>query len=143
MLSKDYIVGLTDGEGSFTFYVRPPSKKYQAKSWRIECHFYIKMREDELPLLKEVHHFFGCGRISFQRDKRLNHRNCYRFEVSDLDSLALVVIPFFKENHLYSVNRKNDFKAFCKAIDLVRKKAQQNKSGLREVLRLKRQMHKK
>ena len=45
MLSKEYIVGLTDGEGSFTVYLRPPSRKYQAKHWRVECHYYLKLRK--------------------------------------------------------------------------------------------------
>lgn len=141
MLSIDYIVGLTDGEGSFTAYVRPPRQEHQSKSWRVECHFYLKMREDELPLLKEVKKFFDCGRLSFQRDGRRNHRSCYRFEISDIANIKEKVIPLFKEHSPCSVNRKNDFKLFCRILALVERRAQQSKTGLATIIRLKARMH--
>jgi len=141
MLSKHYIVGLIDGEGSFTLYIRAPQIEHQAKSWRVECHFYVKMGKQELPLLQEVKDFFGCGRVSLQRDKRPNHRDCYRFEISNLKEIKSIVIPFFKKNPLHGTSRKNDFELFCKIIDLVNKKAHQNKKGLKKVLKMKAQMH--
>lgn len=141
MLSKHYIVGLVDGEGSFTLYIRTPKAEHQSKSWRVECHFYIKMGEQELPLLQEVKRFFGCGRISFQRDKRPNHRDCYRFEVSNLKEIKGVIIPFFKKNSLHSISHKNDFKLFCKIIDLVDKKVHQSENGIKKITKLKAQMH--
>lgn len=142
MLSKDYIIGLTDGEGSFTAYLRPPDKKYGAKNYRIECHYYIKLRKEELGLLKEVKRFFNCGRISFQKDKRENHSDCYRFEISDLESIKKKVIPLFKKNAPKSFSRKKDFNLFLKIIGLVDKKSHQTAKGLKEIIRLKSQMHK-
>ena len=65
MLSSDYIVGLTDGEGSFTAYIRPPKKEHGSKSHRIECHYYIKLREDDVDLLRNVYRFFKVGRVVF------------------------------------------------------------------------------
>ena len=53
-LSADYIVGLTDGEGSFTIYLNPPNKRHGSVNYRVQCRYYIKMREDELPLLEKV-----------------------------------------------------------------------------------------
>jgi len=141
MLSKHYIVGLIDGEGSFTLYIRAPKIEHQAKSWRVECHFYVKMGEQELPLLKEVKRFFGCGRISFQRDRRPNHRDCYRFEISNLKEIKSIVIPFFLINPLHSVSRKNDFELFYKIIKSVDKKAHQTKKGIKRIMELKDQMH--
>ncbi|MCG2719359.1 MAG: LAGLIDADG family homing endonuclease [Nanoarchaeota archaeon] len=141
MLTKDYILGLTDGEGSFTVYVRPPDKKHQAKSWRIEFHYYLKMREDELPLLKEIKKFFGCGSISFQKDKRQNHRNCYRFEINDRVNLKNKIIPLFKKNSPRSSNRKKDFQLFCRIFELVEKKAQRTSAGLKKIKEIKSRMH--
>ncbi len=140
MLSEDYVVGLTDGEGSFTVYVRPPKKQHGAKSYRFECHYYLKMREDELPLLKKLKKFFGCGRISFQKDKRKNHKDCYRFEVSNLENIKNRVIPLFKRNFPKSINRKRDFTIFCNIIGLLDKK--QTKKGLKKIMKLKSEMHK-
>jgi len=120
MLSEDYIVGLTDGEGSFTVYLRPS----KISNWnnRIECHYYLKLRKEELPLLKKVKKFFRCGRISLQIDKRPNHSDCYRFEISDLNNIQLKVIPLFKKRALHSINRKNDFRLFCRIVAIAKKK---------------------
>jgi len=145
MLSADYIIGLTDGEGSFTVYIHPPRKigKYSTKHYRVECHYYIKLREDELPLLKEVKRFFDCGNIYLQKDKRLNHRNCYRFEISSLQKIAEVVIPFFQKHRLRSVNRINDFNLFCRIFEILRNKNRRSltKKELEKIRKLKSQMH--
>lgn len=141
MLSADYIVGLTDGEGSFTVYIRPPDKKRGAKNYRVECHYYLKLREDDLPLLKKVNQFFSCGKISFQKDNRPNHRDNYRFEITNLKALKEVIIPFFKQYFLQS-KRVKDFKLFCRIVQAVLKKEHQNKRGLKKIQQWKSQMHK-
>ena len=74
-LSADYIVGLTDGEGCFYVEARTPIGAH--KTPRVELHFFIKLREDELFLLKKVKKFFGCGGIYRQKEYRANQRNCY------------------------------------------------------------------
>ena len=146
MLSPDYIVGLTDGEGSFTVYLHPPRKIgcYTTKHYRVECHYYIKLREDELPLLKEVKKFFNCGNVYLQKDKRLNHRNCYRFEISSYRKIAEVVIPFFQKHPLHSVGRRKDFNLFCKIFQIVGNKNKQSltEEELERIRKLKSQMHK-
>ena len=146
MLSADYIVGLTDGEGSFSVFLRSPDKKRAryTKYYRVECHYYIKLREDELPLLEEVKKFFNCGFLYLQKDKRPNHRNCYRFEISSYKKIAEVVIPFFQEYPLHSPNRRNDFSLFCKIFETVKNKSGKHLANreLERVRLLKSQMHK-
>lgn len=139
MLSCDYIVGLTDGEGSFCAYIRKPDKK----TWntRVECHFYIKMREDELPLLKKVKQFFACGRIDFQKESRVNQRDSYRFQISDIKNLKDKIIPFFRKNQLMS-QRYRDFKLFCRIVDMVYRKRHFTKRGITIIKKIKSQMHK-
>jgi len=146
MLSSDYIVGLTDGEGSFCIYLHPPRKigRYATKHYRAECHYYVKLREDELPLLEEVKKFFNCGNIYLQKDKRSNHRNCYRFEISSYEKIREVVIPFFQKYSLHGVNRRNDFNLFCKIFKIVGNKNRKSltKKELERIRELKSQMHK-
>lgn len=146
MLSSDYIVGLTDGEGSFSVFLHAPNGKRakDTKYYRVECHYYIKLREDELPLLNKVKKFFNCGFIYLQKDKRPNHRNCYRFEISNFRKIAEVVIPFFKNHPLYSINRRNDFNLFCKIFDIVKNRNEKH-LAIKEVKKIKNliiQMHK-
>ena len=139
-LSADYIVGLTDGEGSFTVYIRPPSKKEGSVHYRIQCRYYIKLREDDLPLLREVQKFWGCGKIYFQREYRTNQRDNWRFEIFDWGTLENVVVPFFEEHPLQS-KRIKDFRLFCKILGLALQKAHHTEKGIEEILKLKSQMH--
>ncbi|KKS37513.1 MAG: hypothetical protein A3G49_00955 [Candidatus Sungbacteria bacterium RIFCSPLOWO2_12_FULL_41_11] len=141
MLSPDYIVGLTDGEGSFTAYIRPPKKEHGSKSYRIECHYYIKLRDDDRLLLENVKKFFRVGRVSFQRENRPNHHHAYRFEVTNLNDLQSVIIPFFEKHKLQS-KRITDFELFKKILRAVLRKEHQNKDGLKEIQQWKSKMHK-
>ena len=140
MLSADYIVGLTDGEGSFTIYLLPPKKEHGSVNYRVQCRYYIKMREDELPLRLKVQRFWGCGKIYFQREYRKNQRDNYRFEIFNYTLLKRVVVPFFKQHPLES-KRIKDFELFCKILDLAITKAHRTKKGLQKIIKLKSQMH--
>ena len=140
ILSADYIVGLTDGEGSFTVYLLPPKKEHGSISYRVQCRYYIKMREDELPLLEKVKQFWGCGKIYFQREYRKNQRDNYRFEVFNYDLLKNVVVPFFERHQLES-KRIKDFELFCQILNLAISKAHHTKRGLQKIMKLKSQMH--
>ena len=140
ILSADYIVGLTDGEGSFTVYLLPPNKKHGSVSYRVQCRYYIKMREDDLPLLEKVQKCWGCGKIYFQKEYRENQRNNYRFEIFNYESLKKVVVPFFKRHPLES-KRIKDFQIFCEVLDLAIAKAHHTKDGLAKIAQLKSQMH--
>ncbi len=139
-LSADYIVGLTDGEGSFSVYLNPPNKKHGSINYRVQCRYYIKMREDELPLLEKVKDFWGCGKIYFQKEYRENQRDNYRFEIFNYDLLKNVVVPFFKEHKLEG-KRIKDFNLFCQILDLAIKKAHQTKKGLEKIKKLKERLH--
>jgi hypothetical protein len=140
VLSADYIVGLTDGEGSFTVYLLPPKKEHGSVSYRVQCRYYIKMREDDLPLLEKVQKFWGCGKIYFQREYRKNQRDNYRFEIFNYDVLEQVVVPFFKRHPLES-KRVRDFELFCQILDLAIAKAHHTKGGLQKIMELKSKMH--
>lgn len=140
MLSSDYIVGLTDGEGSFTAYIRPPKKEHGSKSYRIECHYYIKLRDDDKPLLENVKKFFGAGRVVFQRENRPHHHHMYRFEITNLLQLKKLIVPFFEKNKLRSKKIK-DFELFRKTVHSVLKKEHQTLRGLTKIKRWKSKMH--
>jgi hypothetical protein len=54
-LSKDYIVGLVDGEGSFTVYVRNAEKSLETKRRvTIEPRFYVKLIEEDKEILERL-----------------------------------------------------------------------------------------
>ena len=142
MFTKDYIVGLVDGEGSFTAYVQNPLKPNKSKRRvKVEPRFYVKLVEEDKAILYELKKYFNCGNVYFQKDSRKNHKNCYRFEVTDRKHLAEKIIPFFKENKLKFSTKKRDFKIFCQIMQLVIKGVHLNPNGLEKIFLLKQKMH--
>ena len=130
MISNDYIVGLTDGEGCFYVGIRYPKKAH--KTVRVEPHFYIKLKGDDLSLLKKVKKSFGCGAIYYQNEKRLNHSACYRFEINSLRDLKRKLIPFFEKYPLQSKKRK-EFKIFKQIFKLTEQREHKTSSGLKKI----------
>jgi len=142
MLNSDYIVGLVDGEGSFTVYVRNPNSKDNAtRRVKAEPRFYLKLIEKDKNILYKLKKFFGCGNVYFQRDKRKNHQDCYRYEVANRDDLVNIIIPFFKKNQLKLSSKRKDFEIFRKIMKEIKKGRHLTKSGLKELYQLKRKMH--
>ncbi len=142
MLSKDYIVGLVDGEGSFTAYVRDPNKPTKVKRRvKIEPRFYLKLIEKDKLILDELKKFFNCGNVYFQKDGRKNHQNCYRFEVANRKDLEEIIIPFFKENILQFPSKKKDFRIFCDLMERIKKGEHLSSEGLSNLYKIKQQMH--
>lgn len=138
MVSADYIVGLTDGEGCFYVNVRPPGVK--RFNYRVETHFYLKLRSDEYPLLKKVKDFFGCGAIYFQKEKRSNHSPCYRYEINNREDVSQKLIPFFKKHPLQS-KKRHDFEIFCRIVEIINRREHLTEEGLEEIRRLKSRMN--
>ena len=132
MLSADYIIGLVDGEGSFS--VRIPNKNRRSK---IELTFSLKLRHQDREILEELQKFFECGNIYIQRDKRENHSLCYRFEVHNKKDIIEKIIPFFEKNPPKIQSRKRDFLLFKEIIEL----SQLTNLDIEKINFLKQQMH--
>lgn len=135
MVSADYIVGLTDGEGCFYVNVGTDKRFPQARP-QVETHFYIKLTEEEYPLLEKVRKFLGCGFIYLQKEKRLNHAQCYRFEINSQRDIHKFLLPFFKEHPLQS-NKKRNFEIFRKISLMVKNKEHLTDKGFQKVVQLK------
>lgn len=137
MLKSDYIIGLVDGEGSFTFHLNTnPTRRN-----RIEPRFYLKLRAEDKELLDALRNFFKCGKVYIQRDQRPNHSLCYRFEVGNRLDLFNTIIPFFERHQLKSKSKRRDFKLFCHAMYLIADGAHLKKEGIEKLLLLKSKMH--
>ena len=141
-ISPDYIVGLVDGEGSFTIYVRDPqSKKEVKRRVRVEPRFYLKLIEKDKEILYSLQEYFKCGNVYYQPDKRDNHQNCYRYEVVRRSDLVNIIIPFFKKHQLRLRSKQIDFKIFVKMMELIMKNTHLTKNGLSNLYALKQKMH--
>jgi hypothetical protein len=142
MLNPNYVIGLVDGEGSFTVYVRnPDSTKLVERRVRAEPRFYLKLIEKDKGILYELKKFFGCGNVYFQKDTRKNHQNCYRYEVANRKDIQEKIIPFFKKNLLQLRSKQNDFKIFCDIMQRIKNNEHLTEIGLRNLYRVKTLMH--
>lgn len=141
-ITKDYIVGLVDGEGSFTVYVKnPESITKTVRRVKAEPKFYLKLIEKDKNILYQLQKFFGCGNIYFQKENRPRHQQCYRYEVNNRVDLGNIIIPFFKRNSLKFISKRNDFKLFCKIFTKIKKGEHLTKKGLMEIFKIKQFMH--
>jgi len=141
-LNPEYVVGLVDGEGSFTIYVRNPDvEKTVARRVVVEPKFYIKLIERDKDILYALQDFFGCGSVYFQKDTRPNHQHCYRYEVFRWEDLQTIIIPFFTKHKLRFVSKRNDFEIFCSMMALLTQGVHKTDTGLRKLFKLKQRMH--
>jgi len=142
VISKDYVVGLVDGEGSFTAYIRDPNKPTKVKRRvKVEPRFYLKLIEKDKPVLDKLRKFFDCGNVYFQKDNRKNHQACYRFEVANRRDLTEKIVPFFKENQLKFPSKRKDFEIFCDLMIRINKGEHLTPDGLRNLYSIKQKMH--
>ncbi len=142
MLDPSYIVGLVDGEGSFTVYIRNPDDKKKVKRRVVvEPRFYIKLVERDKRIFYELMSFFRCGNVYIQRDRRTNRQNCYRYEVGKRADLENIIIPFFKKHPPFLSSKREDFAIFCKLMEGIKRRKHLFQNGLRELYKMKSKMH--
>lgn len=141
MLNAEYITGLIDGEGSFTVYVYDGKNTNRKRRVRVEPKFCVKFKEEDKSILYDLKKFFKCGNIYLQKDNRLNHKNCYRYEVSKRYDLLNIIIPFFKKYPVKLKSKQRDFIIFCKIMKEIELKKHLTSSGLTKLYQLKQKMH--
>ena len=142
VFTPDYVVGLVDGEGSFTVYIKNPnSQKKTERRTKAEPRFYLKLIERDKNILYGLKKFFSCGNVYFQKDSRPNHQNCYRYEVTNRDDLEKYIIPFFLKYEPKFNSKRKDFQIFCELMKMIRKREHLNRRGLSKMYQIKKEMH--
>jgi hypothetical protein len=141
MIEANYVVGLSDGEGCFYVSLTERDKIKNPKAHILaRSHFYIKLRADDLSILKEIKDFLGFGHIYFQKEKRKNHSACYRFEVSSNED-KLKLIQFFRKYPLHSPKKKRDFEIFVQVSQMIINQDHFSTEGVAKIRQLKAKMH--
>ncbi|HEY4516114.1 MAG TPA: LAGLIDADG family homing endonuclease [Candidatus Paceibacterota bacterium] len=139
IVSNEYIVGLTDGEGCF--YVNVRKSSLYRMGFNVQLHFHIKMQEKDRFLLEKVKNTLKCGAVYFQKEQRVNHAQCYRYSISSYSDVLKILIPFFKQYPLQSFSKQKNFELFCKVAKLVQSKDHLTKDGLERIRKLKAKMN--
>ena len=138
-VSNDYIVGLTDGEGCF--YVNVSKSDSYRSGFRIQLHFHIKLKDIDKEVLDKVNNSLNCGNVYFQKEKRSNHSQCYRYTVSSKEDIFEKIIPFFRNNQLQTVSKRKSFEIFCQIADLVKDGVHLTEEGIYKIKTLKSNMN--
>ena len=135
VVSEEYVVGLTDGEGCF--YVNMWNSSLYRMGVGIQMHFHLKMQENDRTLLEKVRNTLGCGAVYFQKERRANHCQCYRYTVSSQGDILNKIIPFFEKYPLQSVSKQKNFGIFCQIARLLKAKKHLTEEGVQQIRQLK------
>src|SRR3989338_2758664 len=135
IVANEYVVGLTDGEGCF--HVNMANFPTYKSGVRVQMHFHIKMQEKDRPLLEKIKNSLKCGEVYFQKEKRANHCQCYRYTVFSQQDISNTIIPFFKKYPLQSVSKRESFEAFAKISRLMGRHEHLTKKGIKKIKLLK------
>lgn len=138
-VSPDYIVGLTDGEGCFYVLVKPPYNRNGGAI--VQLSFLIKVKEEDKVILDKIKDALNCGSVYFQKEKRLNHSQCYRYTVNSHRDIIKKIIPFFNKYPLQSISKKRNFLIFCEIARLVKNGDHHGSGGIKRIKSLKSQMN--
>jgi hypothetical protein len=97
-LSPEYIVGFTDGEGSFTLH----SSKRRSSRYGLFVTPSLSLSQNTASedLLLDVKRFFGCG---FLRKER----GTTKYEVRSLKDLKETILPFFEKSPLRTAKKRD------------------------------------
>ena len=135
-----WVVGFVDGEGCFCVSINRNSTS--RTGWQVIPEFVVTQGQKSLSSLEELKTFFGCGNI-FVNHRYDNHReHLYRFCVRSLKDLREKVIPFFKSNQLRTA-KSEDFKNFCKAMELIDQDEHLTLDGIAKIARVASLMNRK
>ena len=126
-LDPFYITGFTEGEGSF--YVGILSRKMKT-GWEIRPSFSLSQNEKDTELIYSLVDFFGCG---FVRPSKGDQT--VKYEVRSLKDLQEKIIPHFEKYQLKG-RKQQDFIAFKKAVEIMKKNKHLEKEGLMEITSL-------
>lgn len=116
MISAEYIIGFTDGEGCFYVQIRTDH--------RIVLRYFITQRYDNKKVLEDIHTFFGVGYVHLKKQEwgkeyRRSRRPSYVFEVTKQLDIQQVIVPFFRKHQLLGVKRFS-FEKFARIADIVK-----------------------
>ena len=104
-----YIVGFSDGEGSFNCSWR--KRDDFLIGWKIAPVFNISQKDRTI--LARIKDHLHCGTIRFRKD------GVWAYEVDNSKTLIDTIIPFFKKHPFLSDKKTRDFVRFQKIVDIV------------------------
>lgn len=139
LITIGWIVGFVDGEGCFSIsLVRQPdrdNRRGYRTGWQVNPRFAVTQGERSREALEALAGFFGVGRIYANRRWDNHKENLLRYDVSRLQELNEVIVPFFRAHPLRTAKRF-DFQQFSRCLQLISAGEHTQPAGLVKVLEL-------
>ncbi len=126
-----YLAGFADGEGSFNVSFR--KRNDYAMPWKVSLCFNVSQRDKVILALFKQH--LKCGTMRSRPD------GVWYYEVNNFTALVENVIPFFDRFSFLSAKKQRDFAKFKQIALLIRDGKHQTKSGIGEILEVRRDMN--
>jgi len=124
MLTPDYIIGLTDGEGCFLVQIRTDC--------RIVLRYFITQRFDNKEPLDKVFEFFKIGYVYRKFQGNDKKKMTFVYEVTKQNDIQNVIIPFFRNYPLQGVKQES-FKRFAQIAEIVKNRQDTRKLTKKEL----------
>ena len=121
-----WICGFVDGEGCFSISFN--FKRSMPEGIEVRPSFSISQKSHSLESLEIIKEYFQCGGIRYS-----SKDGTYKFEVRSIQDLKMKILPFFRENNLYTKKNK-DFLVFDEVCKSILSGQHLNKDGLKEIL---------
>lgn len=103
-----WLSGFVDGEGCFNLCLPKTIRS------RLAIVFSIRLRADELPILRQIQSFWHCGTIRFDNYKNSINPICC-LQINKVDDLVNIIIPHF-ENYPLRAKKQHDFNIWRKGV---------------------------
>ena len=126
MEMSSYLTGFVDGEGGFLVSFNRRAKL--GTGVEVRPSFSVSQHKRNLELLQQIHLFFGCGGIRFDR-----HDQTYKYEVRSLDDLWNKIIPYFKKHPLLT-SKARDFDIFVGICSLMKANQHRSQKGIEAII---------
>ena len=135
-----WIVGFTDGEGTFSVSLNRNSTT--TTGYQVFPEFVVTQGAKSLAALKMIQDYFECGKI-YENRRYDNHKeSLYRFVVRSFSDLTTTIIPFFQKHQLQTA-KQNDFKKFCEVVELMKERKHLNMVGVETIRKIINQMNRR
>jgi hypothetical protein len=127
VLNPYWVAGFTDGEGCF--WIKTLKAGPNKEGLRSVIGFQISQHSRDLPLMEKLMSFFECGRLE-------PTGSAYSLVVTKLSLINEKIIPFYMTYPILG-SKSEDFKDWCRAVQLRNHKAHLTPQGLKEILNIK------
>ena len=122
-----FITGFTDAVGCFTIFISK-SNNYRS-GWEVKVSYQINLHKKDLFLLKQIHNYFGVGKISKQSEYT------YQYRVQSIKDMVSIIKHF--DNYPLLSEKQIDYELIKKAFNIIYNKEHLTKNGLNQVIALK------